>query len=674
MMHNWQSLMTDPSLEAKPAPERSAILRDYGFLAAVVFAVQLFQLTVLRHDVSVTGPIIDAFDFHREAARIASGVAPPQYPNFHPPYFPWLLSLVYRAFGSRPENGLYFQSLLVLVITWEVYALARLWGDVRSARWIGLAAALYGPLLFLSGQLTSAPLDAATALGALLLATRFDGTASLRTQLLLGGLGGLAIATRGTIAPFVALLVLRPLFTGLAQEERRDRVGAVLAGVALGLVPVALSNGLRSGIYTPVTMNGGINLWLGNNPEWRATTALRPGHAWDYLWSEPARHGAYRLVEQTAYFRNQALAWMARHPLDALAAFVVKFADALSGLEVPRNLDPYGPLAHTPLTSVLLWQLPFLRFPFGLVLPLAVLGLVRLWPRREARLLAAFVVLNAVGIALFLPSGRYRLAIALALLVPAAEGLRALRDLSQGQTILVGAVALWANVMPQLTGPHLEAELPTQRAEAARASGRWADGERELLAILGKNPNDADAWNLLGEIRDSGGDRAGAAAALTKATELAPDYANAWQHLATIHLDEGRKKEAVEELEAALKSDPGQMFASAQLAETAYESGDLARALSAGRQATLVNPDHPRGWLAYGAALRDSGEAARSEPILRKALAMQPKRAVAHYQLAQTLTVLGRKDEAIKEARETIRLSPTHRGARTILAQLGVME
>lgn len=653
--------------------------RDYAIIAAVVAVVQAFQLTVLRHDVSVTGPIIDAFDFHREALRIAASVPPPQYPNFHPPYFQWLLSLVYRVGGAHPENGLYLQALLVLVIACELYALARLWTERRIALGVGLAAAVYGPLLFLSGQLSSAPLDAATALGALLLATRINGAATLQKQAVIGLIGGLAIASRGTVAPFVLLLIVRPWWSSLPTRDRQQRIGAVAAGVFLGLLPVALSNWQRSGHLTFTTMNAGINLWLGNNADMRATTALRPGHRWDYIWAEPARNGALTLLDQTAYFRTKAIEWLTHHPLDALLGLLIKLADTLNGQEVPRNLDPYGPLAHTPLTNLMLWKLPVLRFPFGFVLPFGLLGLARRWNTREARLLAAFVMLNALGIALFLPSGRYRLAIALALLVPAAEGVVALvawartnaPPASSSILIAVAIVALAINVMPQLTGPQLASELPMQRAEAARSSERWDDAERELLAIIHEHPDDADAWLLLGEVRSGKGNVQSSVEALEKVTQLAPESANAWQRLATIHLAQGRQKDAIQELEEALRSDPAQMFASAQLAEAAFETGDIQRAVSAGRIAVQVNPDNARGWLSYGAALRDSGDPTASEPVLRHALAMQPRRGVAHYQLALTLMEMARNEEAIKEARETLRLSPQHHGARQILSQLG---
>src|SRR5437868_1803977 len=109
----------------------SFLTRDRIRLAVLALFVQAYQIFKLGKDPTVTGPIIDAFDFHREAARIASGAAPPQYPNFHPPYFEWLLSVVYRIFGSKPENGLFLQALIVLVLVWEIHALALRWMEER---------------------------------------------------------------------------------------------------------------------------------------------------------------------------------------------------------------------------------------------------------------------------------------------------------------------------------------------------------------------------------------------------------------------------------------------------------------------------------------------------------------------------------------------------------------
>ena len=58
-----------------------------------------------------------------------------------------------------------------------------------------------------------------------------------------------------------------------------------------------------------------------------------------------------------------------------------------------------------------------------------------------------------------------------------------------------------------------------------------------------------------------------------------------------------------------------------------------------------------------------------AEPILRKAIAMDPNGTAQRYQLALTLVGLGRHEEARQEAAEILRILPDHHGALTILSE-----
>ena len=506
----------EPVPVALPAVEVEDRYGPWKQIAAVVVIVQIIQIALLWNDLSVTGPIIDSYDFHSEASRIALGRVPLHQPYFQSPLLPWLLSIVYRILGTSPRNSLFLQAILTVVIAWEVYALARRVLSPKAAVLAGCSVAFYGPLLFFDAQITSAPLDVVTALGMLVLATRLDARSSLRDHAILGVVAGFAIAARGTIAPFALFVALWPLLLNRPRWKEGLRPTAVIAGgLVLGLLPVAFANWERSGHFVFTTANVGLNLWIGNNPDIAATTALRPGHAWEHLLFEPARNGALGLFEQSVYLRNKALAWMVHNPVEALKNFALKLGDNFNGLEIPRNLDTYGVLGRTSVTAALLWEIPYFRFPFGLVLPLATLGLAARWkdPTRatQTRLTAAMVLLNALGIILFFPCGRYRLAIDIALIVPAVDGALLTwesarhRSLAFRAPILIGvvAVAAWANLAPPFTGPRLAGELRYQRVLTEVAAERWSMADTELKRLIDDNPDNADAWRLLGQVLDN---------------------------------------------------------------------------------------------------------------------------------------------------------------------------
>lgn len=672
--------------EATPsaAPRPLGARASYLLVGAAAVLVQATQLSLLADDPSTQGPIVDGRDYHLEAARIASGGMAPEAPHFQSPFFPWLLALTYRLLGIEPRNGLYLQALLAVVIALQVLALARRMLPERAALAAGLAATAYGPLLFFSSQLIAAPLDAATALALLLVATRTDGATGPRGHLLLGLVAGVAVATRGTVAPVLAWLALRPWQAFAGSPERlaaaAHRVGALGAGVLLGMLPVGLSNWARSGVFSLSTTNLGVNLWIGNNPDVAATTAIRPGWQWVHLLAEPSRQGISGAFAESDYFRAAALSWALDHPLAWARTFLLKLADVFNGFEVPRNLDPYGELGRTALTASMLFE-QGLRFPFGLVLPLAVLGAASLWrapgSARAARDTVLFVVLNAVGIALFFPSGRYRLALALALVPLAIAGLaaalrtvraaaaRALPARGALAAALAVLAAAFANLMPPLTGPDMRDEEDYQQALAYRSANRDADAARLLARRLERRPDDADAWSVLAEARYFGGNRAGALEAVQHAVRHAPEATHAWHFLGVLLEETGRRAEADAAYVRATEIFPGHPLASTDLAWLRLDGGDFAGAVAPARQAVLAAPGG-RAWLGLGLALLLTRQPQEAEEPLRRAAALLPAEPRARTGLARALAAQGRREEAEQHLKEVLARWPTYESARRL--------
>lgn len=654
--------------------------------------VQFLQVRLLARDPSVLGPILDGRVNHLEAARmVAHGAS--AAPHAQSPLFPWLLSLVYRVTGADAPDGLFLNALLGVVIALEVLALARLALPPRTAALAGLAAVLYGPLLFFSSQLGGAPFDAATALGALLLACLIPAEAPPWKHGVTGLALGIAIAARGQLAPFLLVLCARP-YLHLARRGDPDatlqgalRGTSAALGAGLGLLPVALSNHARTGRWTVFPTDLGREFFLGNHWAWREASRLRPGWRWDLLLSEPARAGAVTPQDASRWFLERSLAWVTHHPYAAAKGFALKLLEVFNGFEVPRNLDPYGTLGRTKLTAVLLWH-KGLRFPFGLVLPLAVLGLWWLTRPREDRPLAPwvgrtiglFVALNAVGVALFLPAGSARLGLALALLVPAAAGVELLREVWNSRQTpppwlsLAALLALFgSNILPRYTGPDMRGQVPLQTAWAQLSAGRPRPVVTALEAASRRAPgqSDPEQWLALAEARDALEGREEALEALDQALTLAPDHVRALHLKGTIQGLLGRPREAIEPLERCVRLDPAHPLAWGDLAADFLEMQDWAAAARAARRSTEVNPGRGHGYLYLGTARRHLHELEGSETALRRAVELLPVTVVdARDELAETLDAQGRRDEALRYAQATATANPERVRTRDLVTRL----
>ena len=215
--------------------------------------------------------------------------------------------------------------------------------------------------------------------------------------------------------------------------------------------------------------------------------------------------------------------------------------------EIPRNQELYPARAWSPVLRVLLWKVPGLAFPFGLLLPLAVVGLGVAW--RRAPVLAASVVLLGLAVAAFFVTGRYR--------APWSRCWRCSRRRASGgrpsrracgrarrRAAVAVAVYLLANLGQ---GP-----MPLRmNSDAEQGLAHWLEREGrrpEAFALYGRlareTPASFDAWYGVAQLARVLGQPAEAAAALARIRGLEPEFLDTALLLARAGLEAGCGAEA----------------------------------------------------------------------------------------------------------------------------------
>ncbi len=132
---------------------------------------------------------------------------------------------------------------------------------------------------------------------------------------------------------------------------------------------------------------------------------------------------------------------------------------------------------------------------------------------------------------------------------------------------------------------------------------------------------------------------------------------------------ENREEKAIDEFQRAVSLDPTLAIAYAGLAEgfaTAAvknqypKSQDtIAKAKVAADKALALEPNLAEGYLIRGWLKRNADwDWAGAENDLRRSIELSPKNATAHQRLAQTLSVVGRHDEALAESKIAYDLDP----------------
>ncbi len=171
----------------------------------------------------------------------------------------------------------------------------------------------------------------------------------------------------------------------------------------------------------------------------------------------------------------------------------------------------------------------------------------------------------------------------------------------------------------------------------------------EAIATLEKAarllPNKVDLLIHLGATQTENGRAEAAIPPLRKATRLAPTRPDAWYHLGTALLQMNAHDDAREALDQAhrLRPDHVPTLNNLALSRLHSEPNDAERLL---RQATTLAPDHPDGWLNLGELLFAAQRWEEAEPILERAIALDPHKARTFQLLGLIHDHQDRKDKA----------------------------
>lgn len=547
-----------PHLKTAPRPKFLPTRAEW-ILFAVAVAIRLIHVLAVRDSVWFRYPIIDAASYHDAALSIAAGHGHPDRIFWQPPGYAYFLGAIYAVTGGSDLFARIIQCGLGGV---TALLTARI-GGIVFGRGVGLAAgyaaALYGTLIYFDATLLTPALGVPLLLAAIWLGLRAERErAAPRLWASAGALMGLAAIVTANALVLVPVLAWRA----------RTRWWIVVVSALLALLPVTLRNAARGGESVLISSNMGINLYIGNNPHYDETVGVRPDLQWRRLTAEPRRVGIRDAAGGSAFFVRRVIQYAASEPAGFLLLQLKKLRLLLGGNEIYRNQAIYPERDLSPLLAALLWKVPGLAFPFGLLLPLAAVGLAV--GSRRAPLLSVSVAVYALSLVAFFIAGRYRLPLVPLLLVFAAEGVRWLwKEAGNRQRLIAlgGMAAAYAiaNVgqgkMETRMNPDAEFSVGVRIALA----GHPVESRDHFLRALDAKPDYAEAWSNLGVLEARDGKPEEAERSFLRAVALAPEETTALANLAIFYEKEGRPAEAERLYVRILTLDPGDNLAAERL-------------------------------------------------------------------------------------------------------------
>ncbi|HUT53836.1 MAG TPA: tetratricopeptide repeat protein [bacterium] len=605
------------------ASSMTAAGRGHGFISRgfplllVLPAAAAFRIALLwEHSRS---PLfhylrIDEGEYDLWARDVANGFLFPDTLANHGAGYPWLLGGLYYFFGPGLILPRLVQMALGLASIVLVHRIAARLFNKGAALAAALLFGLYWPQMLFEQRILDATLFTFLNLAWLLGAVRAVESGRARAWAATGLLIGAAAVVRPTPVICLAALFVWLMYRAARERSQAPALGALamLAACLIIILPVMAGGRLASGHWSLLQAEGGLNLYIGNNPDADGTPYARPGGVYDRLQALPvAEAGITDPAGQDRFYMKKIFEFMRRDPARFWKLQLKKAALLVNHRELRASVNPEFQRS----------LFPALRLPlpgFGVILALALAGLPALrWRRRGHQVfmihLAAFAGFTVATVV----SSRYRLPLAAGMMVLAGAG-----------AMELGRAALLMRGKEQ-----------GRRGRLPRAAAPVA------LMLLG-----------LGLSR----------------LPVAPHYTDAedWSYMGGAWLEQGNRERAADSYEKALALDPSLAEAMMGMARLEQENGDAGAARQWLTRAAAADPGGAAAHHALGLLLWEQGEKTRAIAELTQAVHLRPQWLPGYNDLARREWDMGMHDQAIAHLKTVLRMYPDFSELKALVREL----
>ena len=619
-------------------------------------------------------------------------------PFFKPPLCPYFLAAVYRMFGHNYLAARIIQMLIGSASCVLGYWLGRrLFGRVTGAVCGAMMAGYWG-FVYFDSELREIVLLVFLHLllicGLLELRRRPTALGALACGAVLG-LAALGKPNSLLFVPVAAVWLAMVLRRTLPARRRAALAGCLVGGTLVTVAPATIRNAVAAKDFVLISSNGGINLYIGNNPTSSGFSVRLPepipvfGSSFDYpkivRYVEGVEQRDMKYSEVSGYFVDRALDHLRAAPGHCAALALRKAVLFWGGLEVASERD----LNSSRQESFVLANLPGnfgALFAFGAVGAAMALGRRPSGRRRRLGLepgaglradradMVLVLLLVATYFVSFLPffvTARYRAPIIPFMVVFAAHAVvQIVRFGQRGRFVAVGVAAAAVVVLYLVNGIDFYGlsrsvtrgafKAKYDRGVAYYQHGRLDEAVAAYREALEINPNFALAHNNLGIALAAQRKTSEAVEQYEEALRLVPDYPEAHNNLGKALVLLGDVDGAVAHYQAALALQPDSVTTRRNLAEALETAGKPDEAVTQYEQLLLMRPDDADTCRSLGMLLAAQDRMEAAADYFRKDVLLRPDDADAHNNLGAALARLGRIDAAIGQFREALRIDPHH--------------
>ncbi len=681
--------------ELKPTSLRS----DHGRWPLIIFVAALIVrvanvLFLSANDPAFYYPQVDSQWHHLWAIDILKNNFGGSEVYFRGPLYPYFLALVYAIFGVSTFAAKLVQAVGGAAICLLIYQLGRTAVSEKTGRIAALIAVFYGPLLFYESELLIEWLAILLALLMLLVLLKNRSQLTIRTVFLAGICGGLSAIARPNILivyPLIALWIVWENRTSHSLRSRLLSAGAFTLGIVLCILPVTVRNYVVGDDLVLISSQGGVNFHLANNSQANGLTMVMPeirlnlSVPWsDFVdttsaFAESALGHKLKPSEVSSFWSSRAWDYIGKNPMQFLSLTGKRLIYLFSGFENSDQADIYRFSDFSPVLKALIWN-HGVKFPFGIIGPLSLIGLVMAWRERSRlSLLYLFLLGYIPTVILFLVTARHRLAIIVILFIFAGYAIERLiatirkadyRRLAMPFASLLILFLLLNHNWFDL-GFDNPAQFHYQRGMVLEKQGNLPGAIAAYREALTFQPL-PEAMNNLGYALWRSGDLAGAYDIYHRALVARPDYADAMSNLGLLFLNGGPVDSARYYFERARQLDPGLGQVYLNLSEIYLRSNNAAAADSILQLGIQYAPKLPSLYNALANIYLKQGRIPEAKSLLEKSLLVDDNYATGHVNLANIQLGERNFESAREHYRRALAIKPDLKQAQMNLAILFV--
>jgi tetratricopeptide (TPR) repeat protein len=692
----------------------SARLKSFYFhilLFSIAFIPRLIYLLTIKDNPFFNLPIIDCQTYDELAQNIAKGNWIGDKAFWQAPLYPYFLGMVYSIFGHDLFLARFIQILLGSVNCLLLFRIVKSVFSSKIAWIVFLIASFYGPFLFFDAELLNPVLI--IFLNLCLVLTLFSFLSSPnKTKLFLAGIIlGLSSITHGLVIVFLPFALLWIVTLLLKNKWATGKILHYSIFLVFGFLLVISTTAIRNWLVGKdlvwISSNSGINFFIGNNPDYEKTVSIRPGIEWEELIARPIQHGFQTPSKRSSFFWREAFSYVTGQPFSYLNLLLKKFLLILNGYEIKRNQDMYLFRDYSFVLRLLLWKW-LIYFPFGVLLPLSLTGIIIFWWDRSKSktkgpkplLILYFILSQILALLFFFICDRYRIPLVPFLIIFAGFGLYRLYEMvktkaSKNLLIFLSIFFVFlfiSNVrrhkptvkdqaeehynLGMVYGREQKFDQAIREYNQALAfqpdhlmahfniaflyqqENKIEEAEEKYQEVIKLLPQAALAYNNLGLIYEQKGDQLKAEELYAQASRFHPLLPDPLYNLGNIYAKEGKYPQAMEKFDSCLKVDPTYYKAYNGMGDLYYRSGETDRAIAFFQKAIKIQPDYEVAHNNLGTAYIKKGLRQKAFSEFEEAIKINPHYGPAYVNIGNYYLEQEQVQKAIAEYQHALNLTP----------------